>query len=141
VLGLAIDSYRAEIGTTVGRALLAPHRSYLGALEPLLERRKIKAMAHITGGGLPGNIPRVLPEGLAASIRTSAWRVPAIFRLIQSAGDVPEAEMYRTYNMGIGMAVVVSPGDLHEVEHSLERRGETSWLIGSVVKGEGVALE
>jgi phosphoribosylformylglycinamidine cyclo-ligase len=141
LLGLTVETYRADLGTTVGSALLAPHRSYLGALEPLLDRRKVKALAHITGGGFPGNLPRVLPDGLAATIRTSAWEVPAIFRLIQSAGDVSEAEMYRTFNMGIGMVAVVAPGDLHEVEHSLERRGETCWLVGSVVKGAGVALE
>jgi phosphoribosylformylglycinamidine cyclo-ligase len=140
-LGLTVETYRAELGSTVGEALLAPHRCYLAAIEPLLERGKVKALAHITGGGLPGNIPRVLPDGLAARIRTSAWPVPSIFRLIQSAADVPEAEMYRTFNMGIGMVVVISPGDLHEVEHSLERRGETSCLIGTVVKGQGVALE
>jgi phosphoribosylformylglycinamidine cyclo-ligase len=140
-LGLTVETYRSELGSTVGEALLAPHRCYLAAVEPLLERRKVKALAHITGGGFPGNIPRVLPDGLAASIRTSAWRVPSIFRLIQSAADVAEAEMYRTFNMGIGMVVVVSPGDLHEVEHSLERRGETSCLVGTVVKGQGVALE
>jgi phosphoribosylformylglycinamidine cyclo-ligase len=140
-LTLSVETYRAELGSTVGQALLAPHRCYLAAVEPLLERRKVKALVHITGGGFPGNIPRVLPDGLAASIRTSAWPVPSIFRLIQSAAAVPDAEMYRTFNMGIGMVVVVSPGDLHEVEHSLERRGETSCLIGSVVKGQGVALE
>ena len=130
-----------ELGATVGEALLAPHRGYLAALEPLLERRKIRALAHITGGGFPGNIPRVLPPGLGARVRTSAWEVPALFRLIRSAGKVPDEEMYRTFNMGVGMVVVVAPGNLHEVEHSLERRGETSWVIGHVERGAGVVLE
>jgi phosphoribosylformylglycinamidine cyclo-ligase len=139
--GLTVDTERPELGTTVGRALLSPHRSYLAALEPLLARRKVRALAHITGGGFPGNLPRVLPDGLGARVRTGAWTVPAIFRLIRAAGQVPDEEMYRTFNMGIGMVVVVAPGDLHDVEHSLERRGETSHVIGQVERGAGVTLE
>ncbi len=140
-LGHRVDTHLAEVGTTVGEALLAPHRSYLAALEPLLERDKVRALAHITGGGLPGNIPRVLPDGLGARLRRGSWEVPPLFRLIQKGGGVSDAEMERTFNMGIGMVVVVSPGDLHEVEHSLERRGETSFVIGSVVGGAGVSWE
>ena len=139
--GLTVHTELPELGTTVGRALLAPHRSYLSALEPLLARGKVRALAHITGGGFPGNLPRVLPEGLGARIRTSAWTVPAIFRLIRARGEVSDPEMYRTFNMGIGMVVVVSPSDLHDVEHSLERRGETSYVIGHVERGAGVVLE
>lgn len=140
-LGHRVDTHLAELGTTVGRALLAPHRSYLAALEPLLERDKVRALAHITGGGFPGNIPRVLPEGLGARLRRGSWEVPPLFRLIQKGGGVPDEEMERTFNMGIGMVVVVSPGDLHEVEHSLERRGETSFVIGAVVAGSSVSWE
>ena len=140
-LGHRVDTHLPELGTTVGRALLAPHRSYLAALEPLLERDKVRALAHITGGGFPGNIPRVLPEGLGARLRRGAWKVPPLFRLIQKGGGVGDEEMERTFNMGTGMIVVVSPSDLHEVEHSLERRGETSFVIGSVVAGAGVSWE
>ncbi len=140
-LGHTVDTELPELGTTVGKALLAPHLSYLAALEPLLDRGKIRALAHITGGGFPGNIPRVLPRGLAAKIRKNAWTVPPLFRLIAEGGPVSEEEMYHTFNMGIGMIVVVAPENLHEVEHSLERRGETSYLLGSVVPGEGVILE
>jgi phosphoribosylformylglycinamidine cyclo-ligase len=140
-LGHRVDAHLPELGTTVGRALLAPHRSYLAALEPLLERDKVRALAHITGGGFPGNIPRVLPEGLGARLRRGSWEVPPLFRLIQRGGGVPDEEMERTFNMGLGMIVVVSPGDLHEVEHSLERRGEVSFVVGSVVRGAGVAWE
>jgi phosphoribosylformylglycinamidine cyclo-ligase len=139
--GHRIDAYVDDLDATLGAALLAPHRSYLSPLEPLLERRKLKALAHITGGGFGGNIPRVLPKGLGARVRKGSWPVPPVFRLIQKAGGVAEDEMYRTFNMGIGMAVVVGPQDLHEVEHSLERRGETSYLIGSVESGDGVVLE
>jgi phosphoribosylformylglycinamidine cyclo-ligase len=140
-LGHRVDTHLAELGTTVGRALLAPHRSYLAALEPLLARDKVRALGHITGGGFPGNIPRVLPEGLGARLRRGSWEVPPVFRLIQKGGGVPDEEMERTFNMGIGMVVVVAPGDLHEVEHSLERRGETSFVIGRVVAGAGVSWE
>jgi len=141
VLGLRVDTRLAELGATVGEALLAPHRGYLGALEPLLERGKVRALAHITGGGFAGNIPRVLPAGLGARIRLGSWEVPPIFRLVQKGGGVAEDEMLRTFNMGIGMVVAVGPEDLHEVEHSLERRGEASFVIGSVVAGSGVAFE
>jgi phosphoribosylformylglycinamidine cyclo-ligase len=139
-LGYTVESRPPELGTSVGEALLAPHRSYLGALEPLLERDKIRALVHITGGGFPGNVPRVLPEGLGARIRRGAWEVPPLFRLIQRGGRVSDEEMYRTFNMGLGMVVVVSPQDLHEVEQSLERRGEAATVIGSVVAGPGVVL-
>ena len=141
VMGLRVDTRVPDLGAIVGEALLAPHRAYLSALEPLVERKKIRAMAHITGGGFPGNVPRVLPAGLGARIRASAWKVPPLFQMIQKGGSVPDEEMYRTFNMGIGMVVVVAPGDLHDVEHSLERRGETAFVIGSVVAGQGVTFE
>jgi len=140
-LGHKVDTFLPELGTTVGQALLAPHLSYLAALEPLIERRKVRALVHITGGGFQGNIPRVLPQGLGAKVRKDSWTVPPLFRLIGQGGAVDADEMYRTFNMGIGMILVVAPENLHEVEHSLERRGETSYVIGSVVPGEGVVLE
>jgi phosphoribosylformylglycinamidine cyclo-ligase len=139
--GYSVSTSLPELGTTVGAALLAPHRSYLAALEPLLERGKIRALSHITGGGFPGNIPRVLPAGLAARVRRGSWEIPSLFRLIQASGQVSDDEMFRTFNMGVGMVVVVSPADLHEVEHSLERRGETSFVIGNVTPGLGVTFE
>jgi len=141
LLGHRVDTHLPELGTTVGAALLAPHRSYLAALEPLLERDKIKALCHITGGGFPGNLPRVLPPGLGALVRRGSWEVPPLFRLLERGGRIAEDEMFRTFNMGVGMVVVVGPDVLHEVEHSLERRGETSFVIGSVVAGEGVVFE
>jgi phosphoribosylformylglycinamidine cyclo-ligase len=140
-MGLRPDQHVPELGTSVADALLAPHRPYLAALEPLVERGRIRALVHVTGGGFPGNIPRVLPEGLGARVRRGAWEVPPLFRLIQKGGRVPEDEMYRVFNMGIGMLLVVSPQDHHEVEHSLERRGESCSLIGSVVRGSGVSYD
>jgi phosphoribosylformylglycinamidine cyclo-ligase len=140
-LGHRVSTHLPELGTTVGRALLAPHKGYLAALEPLLERDKVKALCHITGGGFPGNVPRVLPDGLGARLVRGAWEVPPLFRLIQEGGGVSDEEMERTFNMGIGMVVAVSPADLHEVEHSLERRGEASFVIGRIVAGAGVSWE
>jgi phosphoribosylformylglycinamidine cyclo-ligase len=138
---LRVDTHVSELGTTVGRALLAPHRCYLDSLEPLLQRDRIRALAHITGGGFAGNIPRVLPEGLGARLRREAWEMPPLFRLIQEGGGIDPEEMARTFNLGIGMVAVVSSADLHDVEHSLERRGETGLVIGSVVRGSGVVFE
>jgi phosphoribosylformylglycinamidine cyclo-ligase len=141
LMGLRVADHVPELGTTVGEALLAPHRSYLSALEPLLERGKVRALAHITGGGFPGNLPRVLPPGLGVRVRRGAWEVPPLFRLIQKGGRVADDEMFRTFNMGVGMVVFVAPADLHEVEHSLERRGEASFVIGTVTAGSGVVFE
>ena len=140
-MGLRVDTQVPELQVTIGQALLAPHRGYLAAFEPLIERGKLRALVHITGGGFAGNIPRVLPDGLAARVRKSAWTVPPLFRMIEQGGAVAEDEMYRTFNMGIGMVAIVAPDELHHVEHSLERRGETSFLIGSIVRGQGVVLE
>jgi phosphoribosylformylglycinamidine cyclo-ligase len=136
--GYTVDSPLGATGRTLGEALLAPHLSYLAALQPLLERDKIAALCHITGGGYQGNLPRVLPAGSGVAIRSGSWPVPPIFAAIQQGGAVADDEMYRTFNMGIGMIAFVSPGDLHDVEHSLERRGEESHVIGSVVAGAGV---
>ncbi len=97
-------------------------------------------MAHITGGGFGGNIPRVLPPGLGVRIRKGSWPVLPIFRLIADGGKVADEEMYQTFNMGLGMILVVSLGHLPEVEHSLERRGEPFFVVGSVVAGPGVRL-
>ncbi len=140
-LGHDVASELPALGMSLGRALLAPHRCYLAALEPLLARDKIHALVHVTGGGFPGNVPRVLPKGLGAQLRRSAWPVPSLFRLIQQGGSVPDDEMYRTFNMGIGMILLVPPQELHAVEHSLERRGESSFVIGSVVSGSGLVYE
>src|SRR5260221_5198005 len=140
-MGHRVDTRLDALGGTVGAALLAPHRGYLAALQPLLERGKVRALSHITGGGFPGNIPRVLPDGLGARIRRGSWEIPPIFRLIQRGGAVSDEEMFRTFNMGIGMVGGVAPGDLHAAEHSLERRGEAGPAIGSGVAGSRVVFE
>jgi len=102
-----------------------------------LERFTIRGMAHITGGGLTENIPRILPPGLKAVIETRAWEVPPVFRCIQEIGGVAEAEMRRTFNMGIGFVLVVPEKEAGEVQAFLAAAGESAWIIGCVEAGEG----
>jgi phosphoribosylformylglycinamidine cyclo-ligase len=134
-LGLTVTSYVAELGETVGAALLRPHRSYLQAVQPLLGTGLVKGMAHITGGGITDNLPRVFPEGLGAVVRRDAWTVPPLFRWLQAAGGVPETDMLRACNMGIGLILVVSPDDAEAVMAGLEARGESPLAIGEIVTG------
>ena len=113
-----------ELGGTIGEALLVPHRSYLRLIEPLLDTGRIKGMAHITGGGITDNLPRVLPEGLEAVIDRRAWAVPAIFQWLQRTGSVPDDDMLRTFNMGIGLIVVCAAEHAAQIVEDLGRAGE-----------------
>jgi phosphoribosylformylglycinamidine cyclo-ligase len=126
--------------STVGDVLLAVHRSYLRPLSPVLE--VVHAMAHITGGGLPGNVNRALPSGCDAVIETSTWDVPNQFQVLQQAGDVPRDEMFRTFNMGVGMVVITDAPSADAVISSARATGVEAWLAGRVVRGSGnVILE
>ena len=138
VRGLQTDTVLPELGTTIGDALLAPHRSYLHAVRPLLDADLVKGMAHITGGGITGNLPRTLPEGCAAIVDRSAWRVPAIFELIQQSGGIATDEMFGVFNMGIGLVIVCGLSDADRVCEVLERNGEHPIRIGHVEGGTGV---
>ncbi|MEY4093817.1 MAG: Phosphoribosylformylglycinamidine cyclo-ligase, partial [Acidobacteriota bacterium] len=136
-LGLRIDSQVAELGTTVGEALLETHRSYLRCVQPLLAAGRIKGMAHITGGGITDNLPRVLPPGTAARVNRTAWRVPTLFRWLGESGRVPEYDLRRSLNMGIGMILVVAASDVDAVRQGLLNAGEAnSVVIGDIIKGE-----
>jgi phosphoribosylformylglycinamidine cyclo-ligase len=130
-----LDKVLPELGTTLADALLAPHRSYLPLLWPLLSgaRRPIKALAHLTGGGIVENPPRVFPDGIGAVVRTGTWPTPELFTLIQRTGEVDPREMYRVFNMGIGMLAVVAPEDLEYTQQSI---GEETWVVGRLVAGE-----
>jgi len=131
-----VDTVVPELGASVGDALLAPHRSYLSAVRPLLDAGLVKGMAHITGGGITENLPRVLPEGCAALIDVSAWSTPPLFSLIQRLGEVPEDDMRRSFNMGIGLTLVCDAGSLHEVLRRLDRAGEKDVrVIGKIESG------
>ena len=116
--------------------LLQPTRIYVQPVLPLLKRFTIKGAAHITGGGLPGNLSRILPEGVGAEIRAGSWRVPPIFDLIEKLGPVSRPEMYRTFNMGIGLVLVVDPAEAEPVISALNRAGCETSLIGAAVAGE-----
>jgi phosphoribosylformylglycinamidine cyclo-ligase len=122
-------------GGSVADALLAVHRSYLPALAPVLDR--VHAMAHITGGGLPGNLNRALPEHLDAVVDTASWEVPALFRALGEAGAVARDEMFRTFNMGVGMVVVCEPAHVEAVVASAARAGVPGWRLGEVRAGSG----
>ena len=133
--GLSADSYVDELGATIGDALLAPHRSYLSAVRPLLQQRVVKGLAHITGGGLTENVPRVLPSDCVAEIRRRAWTVPPVFRLLQERGDIGDDEMFRVFNMGIGLVIVCGASDADTVVAALERAGERPARLGAIVPG------
>jgi len=127
------------LGTTVGEALLAPHRSYARALGPLCEAGLIKGMAHITGGGMTENLPRVLPAGCGCEIDRSTWSVLPIFDFLRERGGIAIDEMFRAFNMGIGLIIVCATGDVDRIRILLAESGEPgSALIGSVTNGSGV---
>jgi phosphoribosylformylglycinamidine cyclo-ligase/phosphoribosylamine--glycine ligase/phosphoribosylformylglycinamidine cyclo-ligase len=134
-----LEKNHPELGTPLADALLAPHHSYLSSLLPLIEapNTPIKALAHITGGGFYDNIPRILPNGCGAHIQQGSWPIPPLFELIQRLGEVSIEEMYRVFNMGIGMVAVVSPEIVESVQDAIT---EESWVIGEVCQGEGVSF-
>jgi phosphoribosylformylglycinamidine cyclo-ligase len=135
-LGLGVDSHVAELGRTVGEALLEPHRTYLPLVQPLLGAGRIKGMAHITGGGITENLPRVLPSGTAAEVRPGAWAVPPVFTWLQESGQVPSEEMRRTFNMGVGLILVAPPDQAEQLIAELTARGgRGTCTIGKIVAG------
>jgi phosphoribosylformylglycinamidine cyclo-ligase len=134
--GWTPDTLVPELGITIGEALLAPHRSYLSIVRPLLERRYVKGLAHITGGGITENLPRMLPEGCAAEIDLRAWAIPPIFSLLQQHGGVSREEMFRAFNMGVGLIVACAARDAERVINVASRAGEANaFRVGYVVSG------
>ncbi len=135
VLGNALSEPFAE--GTVGDALLAEHRSFLGTVRPLLEAGLVRAMAHVTGGGLPGNLPRSLPAGLGATVTRGTWPEPEVFGLLQRRGNLADDEMFEVFNMGVGFVIVVAEAD---VERARAATDEPLYVIGRVMRGEGVRV-
>lgn len=133
--GYEPDTDIPELGMTAADALLLPHLSYLKPLNGLLDKKLIKGLAHITGGGLTDNIPRILPEGTAVKIDRDSWPTPALFKLLRRLGNVPDAEMNRTFNMGIGMVIVCGAREAETVSQHLREQGETVYTIGAVISG------
>jgi phosphoribosylformylglycinamidine cyclo-ligase len=125
-------------GGAVVDVLLAEHRSYLPALKPVLDR--VHALAHITGGGLPGNLDRALPPTLDAVVDLSSWKTPNVFGVLMDAGAVEPAEMYRTFNMGVGMVVICAPSDVDAVLSAATGAGGAGWILGSLKPGTGAVI-
>ncbi len=135
VAGYTVNTEVDELGTTVGNVLLQPHLSYLRALDGLLNKRVVKGLAHITGGGLTDNIPRILPEDTAVEIRKGSWPILPVFRLLQEIGLVPEAEMYRTFNMGVGMVIICAQHNAEFIQSHINNLREVCYSIGTVISG------
>ncbi|HLO05106.1 MAG TPA: phosphoribosylformylglycinamidine cyclo-ligase [Terriglobales bacterium] len=131
-----LDSYVNELKGKVGNELLRTHRSYWPAIKRLVDGECVSAMAHITGGGITENLPRVLPRGVAAVIEMGSWQVPPIFEHLQQLGNVPQDEMLRTFNMGLGMLLVVPSKKFKKAQTVLERAGEKAFTVGRIVKGD-----
>ena len=128
--GADLESVISELGCSLADALLVPHRSYFNVLYPHLD--KVKALAHLTGGGFIENIPRILPENLSAVIRLNSWKIPPLWKLIQQTGNIATEEMYRVFNMGIGMVVIVDKSIAANLQSSIS---ESTFIIGELVEG------
>jgi phosphoribosylformylglycinamidine cyclo-ligase len=131
-----LDSYVNELKGKVGNELLRTHKSYWPAIKRLVDGECVSAMAHITGGGITENLPRVLPRGVAAVIEMGSWQVPPIFEHLQQLGNVPQEEMLRTFNMGLGMLLVIPSKKFKKAQTVLERAGEKAFTVGRIVKGD-----
>jgi len=142
VCGYGVDDFIQELGMAIGEALLKPHKSYVKSILNLLSKFnvksdfKVKGIAHLTGGGLIDNVPRILPENCCALINKNSWKMLPIFPFMQEKGNVAEMEMYRVFNMGIGMVIVVSADYTEQIMDELKASGETVHKIGQIVEGE-----
>lgn len=131
-----INQYQEELGMTLGEALLTPTKIYVKAILKLLETVQVKGISHITGGGFYENMPRMLREGVSLKIQKDSYPVLPIFKLIQKEGNIPERDMYNTFNMGIGMAVIVKKEEVQKAIEVLEQQGEKAYVIGEVIEGQ-----
>ena len=136
--GLGCGDPLPGAGATVGEALLAVHRSYLAPVMPLVKEHKLLGMAHITGGGLTDNLPRVLPKHLDAAIETRSWEIPALFRFLMEQSQLPLEDARRSFNLGVGMVLIARKDKVAGILKQLAAAGEKPWVLGELVKGEGV---
>ncbi|MDP6671273.1 MAG: phosphoribosylformylglycinamidine cyclo-ligase [archaeon] len=136
IAGLGVNDKVDGVEGTVGQALLAPHKSYVKEVLPLAKESRVNGIAHITGGGLVDNIGRLLPEGLGAKIEKAKLRVPGIFKFIQEKGEVPDEDMFKTFNMGSGMVLIVDKAEAEKIIGELDG----AWVIGEIVKGKDVEI-
>lgn len=140
VMGFTMDTPVEEFGSTLGEELLKPTRLYPRVCLPLIEKFNLHGMVHITGGGFYDNIPRILPENCDADVNAGAWEVPVVFKKLQEWGNVDWHEMYRTFNMGVGMVLVVAPEEADAVREHLKNAGETFYELGTIIEGSGKAV-
>lgn len=131
-----INQYQEELGMTLGEALLTPTKIYVKAILKLLETVQVKGISHITGGGFYENMPRMLREGVSLKIQKDSYPILPIFKLIQKIGNIPERDMYNTFNMGIGMAVIVKKEEVQKAIEIIEQQGEKAYIIGEVIQGQ-----
>ena len=136
VAGFTVNTKLESVGMTVGEALLQPHLSYLSALDGLLDSGSVKGLAHITGGGLTENIPRILPPNTSVEIKQGSWPVLPLFTLMQQIGNVPGPEMFRTFNMGVGMVIICARQHAESIQSHFRARGEPCFSIGEVIPGQ-----
>jgi phosphoribosylformylglycinamidine cyclo-ligase len=137
VAGYGPNTHLPEVGVTVGDALLATHRSYLKPLRALMKAKLLKGAAHITGGGITDNTPRILPAGLAARVDVSSWTIPPFFEELRAIGNLEMADYRRTFNLGVGMILVVAKRNLGKARALLSSLGEASFQMGEVVEARG----
>ena len=130
-----LNKYEESLGKTLGEALLEPTNIYVKPVLTLIENVEVKGISHITGGGFYENMPRMLRDGVSIKIDKNSYEVPAIFKLIQERGNIPERDMYNTFNMGIGMAIIVPENEVEKSIQILKEAGEDAYLIGEVVEG------
>ena len=138
---LQTDSYLEKMGTSLGNLLLEPTKIYVKTILQLIETADVKGLAHITGGGLIENVPRVLPEGLCADIAAASFPKPDIFDFIQNIGEIEDEEMYRVFNMGIGMVIVASKEEADKIISKCRDLNEEIYTIGKIVKGEKTIIK
>ena len=141
IAGYLYNEKLTGLENSLGQELLKPTKIYVRTVLALLEKYDIKGMAHITGGGILENLPRILPENLKAVIKKDSWKKPEIFKIIQEAGSITEAEMYRTFNMGLGFILVVDPADEDKITNQLDELNEEYYLIGEIVEDANSFIE
>lgn len=136
-LNLHVDDFVEELGRTIGEELLEPTRIYVKPVMPLKQEFRLRGIAHITGGGIKGNLSRIFPRNCRASLRKGSWQVPPVFSFLQREGRIPEEEMWRTFNNGIGMILVVKTEETEDVLIRLQELGERAYLIGEISEAKG----
>lgn len=139
-LNMKVSDQVDQLGMTLGEALITPTKIYAKVCNSVRSKSQVNGIVHITGGGFFENIPRIIPEGLGVEIKLGSWEAPPIFEYIKNAGNIETSEMFATFNMGIGMMMVVNPAEVEDVKNQIKAAGENAFEIGKIVEGKGVTL-